>query len=55
MSPTTMIELTETTIATALAVLGVVGTIVWYALAWYGIRTLQELSDAVDQRSPDGE
>ncbi|MFC5973736.1 hypothetical protein ACFPYI_20615 [Halomarina salina] len=38
-----------------LAALGVVGTVVWYALAWYGIRTLRELRDAVDQRSPNSE
>lgn len=50
-----MTELTETTIATALAVIGVVGTVIWYVMAWYGIRTLQELRDAVDQRNPNRE
>lgn len=44
-----MIQLTETTIATAIAVLGVLGTLGWYALAWYGIRNLQEARDAFDR------
>lgn len=43
-----MIELTETTVAMALASLGVVGTLVWYVLAWYGLRTLRDVRDAVD-------
>lgn len=50
-----MIPLTETTIAATLAVFGVLGTLVWYALAWHGIRTLKELRDAVSHRSPDNE
>lgn len=32
----------------AFAVLGVVGTLVWYGLAWYGIRTLQDIRNAVN-------
>jgi len=50
-----MIVLTETTIAMTLAALGVIGTLVWYALAWYGIRTLKEIRDAVNHRSPTNE
>jgi len=50
-----MITFTETTIAMTLAVFGVVGTLVWYALAWYGIRTLKEMRDAVGHRSPKSE
>lgn len=46
-----MIQPTETTIAVTLAVLGVVGTLVWYALAWYGIRNLQAIRDALDHES----
>jgi hypothetical protein len=42
-----MIQLTETTAAMALAALGVVGTLGWYALAWYGIGTLREVRDAL--------
>lgn len=42
-----MIELTETTIATTFAVVGVVATIIWYGLALYGIRTLQDIRDAL--------
>jgi HAMP domain-containing protein len=44
-----MIELTETTMAMMLAFLGVVGTLIWYALAWYGISTLRDIRNAVDQ------
>lgn len=43
-----MIELTESTIAMALASLGVVGTLVWYVLAWYGLRTLRDVREALD-------
>lgn len=42
-----MVELNETTIAMAFAVFGVVGTIIWYGLALYGIRTLQDIRDAL--------
>lgn len=48
-----MIEFTETGIAMAFAFLGVVGSLIWYALAWYGIRTLQGIRDAVDRGNPD--
>lgn len=42
-----MIELNETTIGIAFAVIGVVATIIWYGLALYGIRTLQDIRDAL--------
>lgn len=42
-----MVELNETTIAMAFAVLGVIGSIIWYGLAWYGIRTLKDIRDAL--------
>lgn len=41
-----MIELNETTIAMTVAVLGVVGSIVWLVLGWYGIRTLRDIREA---------
>lgn len=50
-----MIELTETTIAMTLALLGVVGTFIWYALAWYGISTLRDIREAVDQTDSNNE
>jgi hypothetical protein len=50
-----MIELTETTFAMALASLGVVGTVIWYALAWYGLSTLRDIRDAVDQQPSNSE
>jgi hypothetical protein len=42
-----MVAFTETEIAMAFAVLGVVGTIVWYGIAYYGIKTLRDVRDAV--------
>lgn len=50
-----MFELTETTIATVVAFIGVIGTLVWYALAWYGIRTLRDVRDAVGRGEPNSE
>lgn len=44
---TRMVELNETTIAMAFAVLGVVGSLVWYGLALYGIHTLRDVRDAL--------
>lgn len=46
--------LTEPTVAVVFAVLGVLGTLVWYGLAWYGISTLRDIRDAVDGESSDG-
>lgn len=43
-----MIELTETTIGMAFAVVGIVGTVLWYGLALYGIKTLRDVRDTVD-------
>jgi len=45
-----MMDLNETTIAMLLAALGVLGTLGWYALAWYGIRTLQDVRRAAGGR-----
>lgn len=42
-----MVELDETTIGMAFAVLGVVATIIWYGLALYGIKTLKDVRDAI--------
>lgn len=42
-----MVELNETTIAMGFAVLGIVGSIIWFALAMYGIRTLRDIRDAL--------
>lgn len=42
-----MVELTETAITMAVAVLGVIGTIIRYGLA-RGIRTFRGTRDAVD-------
>lgn len=42
-----MVALNETTIGLAFAVFGVVATIIWYGLALYGIRTLQDIRDAL--------
>lgn len=42
-----MSELTESPIAMAFAALGVAGSLVWYGLAWYGIRTLRDVREAV--------
>lgn len=42
-----MVALDETTIGLTFAVVGVLATIVWYGLAFYGIRTLQDIRDAV--------
>lgn len=41
------VELTETTIAMTFAVVGVVGSLIRYGLALYGIGTLQDIRDAV--------
>ena len=50
-----MIQLDETTIAMAFAVIGVVSTAVLYGLALYGIKSLQDIRDAIErQESPDG-
>lgn len=50
-----MVALNETTIGMAFAVIGVVATLIWYALAWYGITTLQDIRDAIEGRnSADG-
>lgn len=50
-----MVEFTETTVAMTFAMIGVVGTLVWYALAWYGIRTLQDVRETVSLGQPDSE
>jgi hypothetical protein len=50
-----MVELTETTIAMGVTVVGIVGTLIWYGLAWYGIRTLQGVHDAVNHGDSTGE
>jgi hypothetical protein len=42
-----MVELNETTISMAFAVVGVVGSIIWFILGWYGVRTLQDIREAV--------
>lgn len=46
-----MVELNETTIGLTFAVVGVVATIIWYGLALYGIRTLQDIRDALSNDS----
>lgn len=46
-----MVELNETTIGMVLGILGVVSTVVWYAFTWYGIRALQDIRDALRERS----
>lgn len=46
-----MVELNETTIGMAFAVLGVVATLIWYALALYGIRTLNDIRDALNNET----
>lgn len=46
-----MVALNETTIGMTFAVVGVVATLIWYALAWYGISTLQDIRDALDGRN----
>lgn len=42
-----MVDVTTSTVAMAFAVVGVVATLGWYVLAWYSIRTLQDLREAV--------
>lgn len=44
-----MVELNETTLAMAFAVLGVAFTIVWLALGLYGINTLRDIRDALSE------
>lgn len=46
-----MTQPTETTIAMVLTAIGIVGTLGRYALAWYGIRKVQEVRDAYDRPS----
>lgn len=42
-----MVAINETTIGMAFAVLGVVSSIIWLVLAWYGLTTLQDIRDAL--------
>ena len=42
-----MVPLDENTIGMGFAVIGVVATLIWYGLAWYGISTLQDIRDAL--------
>lgn len=42
-----MVAIDETTIGLTFAVVGVLATIVWYGLAFYGIRTLQDIRGAL--------
>lgn len=50
-----MPPLDETTLGLTFAVIGVVATLIWYGLAWYGISTLQDIRDALAGRdAPDG-
>lgn len=42
-----MPPLDENTIGLAFAIIGVVATLIWYGLAWYGIATLQDIRDAI--------
>ena len=44
-----MIELTETIVTIGVAGFGVVATIGWYVLAWYGIETLRDVYEAVEE------
>lgn len=44
----------ETTIAMGFAVLGVLGSLVWYALAWYGIKSVRDLRKAIESGDADG-
>lgn len=46
-----MVELNETTIGMAFAVLGVVGSLIWYGLALYGIRTLKDVRDVFNNET----
>jgi len=48
-----MVELTETTIAMAAAVLGVLFSIVWVVLGWYGVRSLRDIRDALAEQGSD--
>jgi hypothetical protein len=38
-----------------LALLGVVGSFIWFALAWYGLSTLRDIRDTVDHADPNNE
>ncbi|QKY20676.1 hypothetical protein B4589_009900 [Halolamina sp. CBA1230] len=49
-----MVTLDETTIGMAFAVVGVVATLIWYGLAWYGIATLRDIRDALGSSGADG-
>lgn len=50
-----MMELNETTVAVAFAVVGLVSTFVLYGLALYGIKSLHDIRDAVRElKAPDG-
>jgi len=42
-----MVEINETTIAMAFAILGVVFSIVWIGLLLYGISSLRDIRDAL--------
>lgn len=49
-----MTELSEPTIAMAFGVVGVIGTLIWYALAWYGISIGRDLREAIgSSQSPE--
>ena len=50
-----MVAINETTIAMACAVLGVVFSVVWLALGLYGINSLRDIRDELNEReSADG-
>lgn len=50
-----MIELNETTLGVAFAVLGLISTVVMFGLALYGIKSLQDVRDALrDLRAAEG-
>lgn len=51
-----MVVLNETTIAMAFAVIGVVFSVVWLALGLYGINSLRDIRDKLnEQESTDGQ
>lgn len=49
-----MIQLSEPRIAVAFGVVGVIGTLVWYAVVWYGISIGRELREAVRSSQSNG-
>ncbi|MFB6083201.1 MAG: hypothetical protein ABEJ94_03025 [Halorientalis sp.] len=50
-----MVAIDETTLGLTFAVLGVVFSVAWLILGLYGIDTLREIKEKLDEEEADGE